>query len=187
VLRRACRDVAAWCDISVAVNLSPVQFEDDDLLQTIKSALADAGLPPHRLELEITEGVLLANDERANNCLAAFGRLGVRLAMDDFGTGYSSMSYLTRFRFDKIKIDRAFVSALDRGGEAIIRAIIGMSRNLEIVTCAEGIETEEQLHALKRLGCDEIQGYGYGRPMSLDELKARFAPGRPLRVVSSAA
>jgi diguanylate cyclase (GGDEF)-like protein/PAS domain S-box-containing protein len=187
VLRRACRDVAAWCDISVAVNLSPVQFEDDDLLQTIKSALTDAGLPPRRLELEITEGVLLANDERANNCLTAFGRLGVRLAMDDFGTGYSSMSYLTRFRFDKIKIDRAFVSALDRGGEAIIRAIIGMSRNLEIVTCAEGIETEEQLHALKRLGCDEIQGYGYGRPMSLDELKARFAPGRPLRVVSSAA
>lgn len=174
VLQRACSDIARFDDVTVAVNLSPSQFRDPGLIETIERALHESGLPPARLELEITESVLLSEETRARECIAAFERLGVRLAMDDFGTGYSSMSYLTRVHFDKIKIDRAFVGALDRGGEAIIRAIIGMSRSLGIVTCAEGIETREQLEQLRSLGCDEIQGYYYAKPMPIDELAPRF-------------
>ena len=179
VLERACADAAAWGDIQVAVNLSPAQFTDDDLLDTVARALRCSGLSPSQLEVEITEGVLLANNARSNAMMNQFVEMGVHLAMDDFGTGYSSMSYLTKFRFNKIKIDRSFVQALDRGGEAIILAIVGMTRSLGIKSCAEGIETEEQMAALRVIGIDEVQGYLFGRPMPRQELVQRFRLGTP--------
>ncbi len=178
VLERACQDAAEWGEVQVAVNLSPAQFIDDDLLDTVAGALRRSGLPPTQLEVEITEGVLLANNARSNAMMNQFVDMGVHLAMDDFGTGYSSMSYLTKFRFNKIKIDRSFVQALDRGGEAIILAIVGMTRSLGIQSCAEGIETEEQMAALRMMGIDEVQGYLFGRPMPRAELVERFRPGR---------
>jgi diguanylate cyclase (GGDEF)-like protein/PAS domain S-box-containing protein len=188
VLERACQDAAEWGDVQVAVNLSPAQFIDDDLLDTVASALRRSGLPPAQLEVEITEGVLLANNARSNAMMNQFVDMGVHLAMDDFGTGYSSMSYLTKFRFNKIKIDRSFVQALDRGGEAIILAIVGMTRSLGIKSCAEGIETEEQMAALRVMGIDEVQGYLFGRPMPRAELVERFRPGRrPARKMHAAA
>jgi diguanylate cyclase (GGDEF)-like protein/PAS domain S-box-containing protein len=174
VLEQACRDAAAWGDIQVAVNLSPAQFTDDELLDTVGSALQRSGLAPPQLEVEITEGVLLANNARSNAMMNQFVEMGVHLAMDDFGTGYSSMSYLTKFRFNKIKIDRSFVQALDRGGEAIILAIVGMTKSLGIKSCAEGIETEEQMAALRVIGIDEMQGYLFGRPMPRAELVERY-------------
>ena len=184
VLERACQDAAEWGDVQVAVNLSPAQFIDDDLLDTVANALRRSGLPPAQLEVEITEGVLLANNARSNAMMNQFVDMGVHLAMDDFGTGYSSMSYLTKFRFNKIKIDRSFVQALDRGGEAIILAIVGMTRSLGIKTCAEGIETEEQMAALRVMGIDEVQGYLFGRPMPRGDLVEQFnlAQGLPQRL-----
>ena len=178
VLEQACRDAAAWGGIQVAVNLSPAQFIDDDLLDTVASALRRSGLPAAQLEVEITEGVLLANNARSKEMMNQFVEMGVHLAMDDFGTGYSSMSYLTKFRFNKIKIDRSFVQALDRGGEAIILAIVGMTRSLGIKSCAEGIETEEQMAALRVMGIDEVQGYLFGKPMPRAELVERFGLAR---------
>ena len=178
VLEQACRDAAEWGGIQVAVNLSPAQFTDDDLLDTVAGALRATRLPAAQLEVEITEGVLLANNARSNAMMNQFVEMGVHLAMDDFGTGYSSMSYLTKFRFNKIKIDRSFVQALDRGGEAIILAIVGMTRSLGIKSCAEGIETEEQMAALRVMGIDEVQGYLFGRPMPRSELVDRFALAR---------
>jgi EAL domain-containing protein (putative c-di-GMP-specific phosphodiesterase class I) len=175
VLERACRDAATWDRVQVAVNLSPAQFTDDNLLATVAGALERSGLPPHLLELEITEGVLLANNERSNAMMNQLVEMGVNLAMDDFGTGYSSMSYLTKFRFNKIKIDRSFIQALDRGAEAIILAIVGMTKSLGIKSCAEGIETEEQIKALRRIGVDEVQGYWYGKPMPRADLVGRFS------------
>jgi diguanylate cyclase (GGDEF)-like protein/PAS domain S-box-containing protein len=174
VLERACRDAARWGNVQVAVNLSPAQFTDDNLLATVAAALERSGLAPSLLELEITEGVLLANNERSNAMMNKLVEMGINLAMDDFGTGYSSMSYLTKFRFNKIKIDRSFIQALDRGAEAIVLAIVGMTKSLGIKSCAEGIETEEQMQALQRIGVDEIQGYWYGRPMPRAELVRRF-------------
>ena len=134
--------------------------------------------------MEITEGVLLANNARSNAMMNQFVEMGVHLAMDDFGTGYSSMSYLTKFRFNKIKIDRSFVQALDRGGEAIILAIVGMTKSLGIKSCAEGIETEEQMAALRVMGVDEMQGYLFGKPMPRGELVERYrlAQRMPQRV-----
>ncbi len=187
VLEQACRDAAAWGGIQVAVNLSPAQFTDDDLLDTVASALRHSGLPPAQLEVEITEGVLLANNARSNEMMNQFVEMGVHLAMDDFGTGYSSMSYLTKFRFNKIKIDRSFVQALDRGGEAIILAIVGMTRSLGIKSCAEGIETEEQMAALRVMGIDEVQGYLFGKPMPRAELIERFGLGPPSQGILHAA
>jgi EAL domain-containing protein (putative c-di-GMP-specific phosphodiesterase class I) len=149
----------------------------------VTSALQASGLPPHRLELEITESVLLANDSATNAALAAFQRLGIELAMDDFGTGYSSLSYLLGFRFGQIKIDRAFVAAIHRDGaaEAIIRAVIGMSRSLGIATTAEGVETAEQLAFLQRAGCSEIQGFIYDKPLTEADMMRRLGERAPAR------
>jgi EAL domain-containing protein (putative c-di-GMP-specific phosphodiesterase class I) len=172
ILRTACRDATAWPDLSVAVNMSAVQFRQPGLDQIIGSALAEAGLPPNRLELEITENILLQDTEGTLVTLTAIKDLGVRIAMDDFGTGYSSLSYLRRFPFDKIKIDRSFVSDLESRTDAIaiIRAVVGLGRSLGITTNAEGVETVEQADFLKAHNCDEVQGYHFGRPMSADAL-----------------
>jgi len=169
VLRQACRTAAAWPNaIKVAVNLSPLQFRQVGLLATVVSALDEAGLHPSRLELEITETVLLAESGQNLQLLHALRNLGVRIAMDDFGTGYSSLSYLRSFPFDKIKMDRSFVSGIgtDPGSLAIVKAVTGLGSGFNLTTTAEGVETPEQLARLRREGFGEIQGYLYARPMT---------------------
>jgi diguanylate cyclase (GGDEF)-like protein/PAS domain S-box-containing protein len=176
VLRRACVQATSWLGLQMSVNISPVQFKQPDLIDTVRRALADSGLEPERLELEITEGILLQNTEAAMTTLRQLKDLGVRIAMDDFGTGYSSLSYLQKFPFDKIKIDRSFVSALETrtDADAIVRAVVGLGHSLGIETCAEGVETLEQLAFLKHEGCDEVQGYYFGRPMTAADLQQMF-------------
>jgi diguanylate cyclase (GGDEF)-like protein/PAS domain S-box-containing protein len=167
-LRTACQEAIRWPDaIRVAVNLSPVQFRNPGLLQAVAGALADSGLAPGRLELEITESVLLQDDQANLTTLRKLSALGLRIALDDFGTGFSSLGYLLRFPFDKIKIDRSFVMGLPdrRESEAVIGAIVSMSRSLGISVTAEGVETAEQLEALRRLGCEHAQGYLASRPV----------------------
>ncbi|MCB1883569.1 MAG: EAL domain-containing protein [Geminicoccaceae bacterium] len=167
VLEAACAEAAAWPhDLRVAVNLSPVQFARNDLPNLVADVLARTGLPPSRLELEITEGVLIADSERAISILSRLKELGVLIALDDFGTGYSSLNYLRRFPFDRIKIDRSFVADLGQPKAAsIIKAIIDLSRSLRIEVLAEGIETPAQLQALRTACCGEIQGFLIGKPM----------------------
>jgi diguanylate cyclase (GGDEF)-like protein/PAS domain S-box-containing protein len=174
VLRQACTEAARWPGgLKVAVNLSPVQFRGRGLLATVTQTLAAAGLPPDRLELEITEAVLLEQNETNIGTLHQLHALGTRIAMDDFGTGYSSLSYLRRFPFDKIKIDRSFVfdSIAGQQGEAIIRTIAELGSTLGIQTTAEGIETAEQLQLVRRAGCTEGQGYLIGRPCSESQVR----------------
>jgi EAL domain-containing protein (putative c-di-GMP-specific phosphodiesterase class I) len=169
VLRHACAEAANWPDpIKVAVNLSPVQFRNRGLLTSVTQALAAARLAPHRLELEITEAVLLQDNETTVSMLHQLRALGVRVAMDDFGTGYSSLSYLRSFPFDKIKIDRSFMRDLDSKGDslAIIKAVIGLGQSLGMSTTAEGVETEAQLKVVREQGCTEGQGYYFSPPLA---------------------
>jgi len=181
VLRRACEDAGRWpSGMKVAVNVSPVQFRSPNLVQVVRSALTASGLPAQRLELEITESVLLANSATTIATLHELRALGVRIALDDFGTGYSSLSYLRKFPFDKIKIDRTFVRDLSAADSSklIVRAIINLSKNLGIMTTAEGVENEEQLDQLRAEGCDEVQGFLYGRAVPLAKLPPAFATAR---------
>jgi diguanylate cyclase (GGDEF)-like protein/PAS domain S-box-containing protein len=168
VLREACREAASWSDASerIAVNLSAKQFGDEGLVTTAMSALASSGLAPDRLELEITETVLMTEENcRVMETLARLRDLGIRVALDDFGTGYSSLSYLRRFSFDKIKIDRSFVRHIeDPDTAAIVHAIVGLANRLGRAVTAEGVETEAQFTAVAALGCTEIQGYLTGGP-----------------------
>ncbi|MFK4654230.1 diguanylate cyclase (GGDEF)-like protein/PAS domain S-box-containing protein [Bradyrhizobium japonicum] len=162
VLREACREAVKWPPkVKVAVNLSPVQFRSRNLVQVAISALANSGLPPKRLELEITESVFLAETETNLAILHQLRELGISISLDDFGTGYSSLSYLRSFPFDKIKIDRSFVKDLDKSSDcvAIVRAIAGLGRSLNVATTAEGVETTEQLDWLRAEGCNEAQGF----------------------------
>jgi diguanylate cyclase (GGDEF)-like protein/PAS domain S-box-containing protein len=167
ILREACREAASWPNpMQVAVNLSPAQFQHGDLVDLVHSILLETGLQPGRLELEITEGVLIDDFERGLLLLRRLKALGVRIAMDDFGSGYSSLTYLQAFPFDKIKIDRTFVLNLDRNAQssAIIRAMIGLGYGLDISIVAEGVETKEQLVFLSHENCHQVQGYFLGRP-----------------------
>jgi diguanylate cyclase (GGDEF)-like protein/PAS domain S-box-containing protein len=167
ILRTACREAASWPRrLNIAINLSPVQFQRGDLAKLVHEVLLETGLSPSRLELEITEGVLIGDFSGAVSMLRRLKNLGVRIAMDDFGTGYSSLSYLQSFPFDKIKIDRAFVANLAHSQQAvtIIRAVIALSRGLNLPVVAEGVETEEQVRFLAAEHCSEIQGYLVGRP-----------------------
>ena len=179
VLRTACRAAAAWDGIGVSVNVSPVQFRSGDLVPIVTQALADAGLDPHRLELEITEGVLLENAERAGTELNALKARGVKLAMDDFGTGYSSLSSLRSFPFDVIKIDRHFVADMDvrQGGREVVQAILGLGRALGLSVTAEGVETPTQLMMLTLDGCQEVQGYLLARPLAVEAVTERLMAG----------
>jgi diguanylate cyclase (GGDEF)-like protein len=166
-LRQACREAASWRKpLQVAVNLSPVQFRYGDLPNLVHMVLFGSGLAPGRLELEITEGVLINDTKRALSILRRLKALGVKISMDDFGTGYSSLSSLQSFPFDKIKIDRTFVSGVDSNQQsaAIVRAVIGLSNSLQIPVIAEGVETESEREYLMREGCREVQGYLFGRP-----------------------
>jgi diguanylate cyclase (GGDEF)-like protein len=172
-LRQACAEAMEWPEeICVSVNLSPLQFSKGNLVSTVMNALASSGLPASRLELEITESVLLEKSERNIAVLNQLRDLGVRISMDDFGTGYSSIGYLRSFPFDKIKIDQSFVRDLlvDEGSLAIVRAIAGLGVSFGMTTTAEGVETEEQMRCLNLEGCIEAQGYLYSKPVPADEI-----------------
>ncbi|UYQ71229.1 EAL domain-containing protein [Pelagibacterium flavum] len=184
VLRQACLAAATWpTDIRVAVNLSPVQFKSRRLMESVQQALDEACLPASRLELEITESVLLSDSDQTLETLHALRAMGIRISMDDFGTGYSSLSYLRAFPFDKIKIDRSFiedVGSKDANFE-IIKAVIALGRSLGMATTAEGVETEAQLDAVRAHGCDEFQGFLFSRPLPAKdalELITRLTPAR---------
>jgi EAL domain-containing protein (putative c-di-GMP-specific phosphodiesterase class I) len=162
MLRCACMDAARWPDeVCVAVNLSPLQFRTGDLLAVVMDALKQSGLPAKRLELEITETLLLEKSSQVLATLHALRSLGVRISMDDFGTGYSSLSYLRSFPFDKIKIDQSFVRdlAANRDAQAIVRSIISLGTGLGVTVTAEGVETEAELGYLRAEGCHEAQGF----------------------------
>ncbi|WP_298258555.1 EAL domain-containing protein [Bradyrhizobium sp.] len=177
-LRCACTEASAWPeDIRISVNLSPLQFSKGNLVSTVVSALASSGLAASRLELEITESVLLEKSDRNISILNQLRELGVRISMDDFGTGYSSIGYLRSFPFDKIKIDQSFVRDLlvDEGSLAIVRAIAGLGVSFGITTTAEGVETEDQMHCLNLEGCVEVQGYLYSKPIQASEVAGVLA------------
>jgi diguanylate cyclase (GGDEF)-like protein len=183
VLNEACRTAAGWpTEARVAVNLSPVQFKSRQLFETVQKALHKSGLPATRLELEITESLLLTDSEATLETLHRLRALGVRISMDDFGTGYSSLSYLRSFPFDKIKIDRSFMRDLGSASDslAIVKAVIGLGQSLGMATTAEGVETEEQLAAVREQGCDEIQGFLFSPPVApaavLELLKSQAQP-----------
>jgi diguanylate cyclase (GGDEF)-like protein len=173
VLRTACMDAAQWPDqIKVAVNLSPMQFKSKTLVADVVSALTASGLPAQRLELEITETVMLQDTATTLEMLNQLQSVGVRIAMDDFGTGYSSLSYLRRFSFNKIKIDQCFIRDMSEEDEsmAVLRAITGLGSNLGMVTTAEGVETLDQLYRLRSEGCTEVQGYFFSKPKPVEEV-----------------
>jgi diguanylate cyclase (GGDEF)-like protein/PAS domain S-box-containing protein len=178
VLRTACAEAATWPDrIRIAVNVSPIQLQCQTLAIRIAGALATSGLKPDRLEIEITEAVLIRDDEAALAILHQLRGIGVRIALDDFGTGYSSLSYLKRFPFDKIKIDRCFVSDIDAadGSSSIVRAVVNIAAALNMTTVAEGVETETQRALLHELGCTEMQGYLFSAAKPAAEVKKLFA------------
>jgi len=181
VLRTACAEAAKWPKhISVAVNLSPIQFKSHALPTMVRMVLSDTELPAKRLELEITEGVFLSNDDHVHDMIASLKAIGVKLALDDFGTGYSSLSYLQRVPFDKIKIDRSFVtgaSDLEGRNAALIRAMVGLASDLKMQTTAEGVETQDELTLVRNLGCSLIQGYIFGKPMPPEEARELASKG----------
>ncbi len=186
VLRTACREASTWpADMKLAVNLSPAQFKRGNLVATARSALAESGLAPERLELEITESVLLYQNTSNLDVLRGLKDLGVSIVLDDFGTGFSSLSYLRMFPFDTIKIDRSFVSDMEARDDcaAIVGAVADLSRTLGIKTTAEGVETPEQLALLRAAGCMLAQGFMFSRPCPAAALE--FSPTRaPTRAVS---
>lgn len=171
VLRRACMDATKWPEpLFVSVNLSPAQFRDGDVAETVAQVLKETGLRPERLELEITENLLINDTEEVLSKLNRLRQLGVAIAMDDFGTGYSSLSYLARFPFSKIKIDRQFIRNMTRDPamKAIVKTIIALGKSLDVTITAEGVETEEQAAILREFGCQQAQGFLYGYPGSAD-------------------
>jgi diguanylate cyclase (GGDEF)-like protein len=175
VLDTACREAVKWpSHVRIAVNVSPVQFKSQTLALNVTSALAKSGLDPRRLELEITEAVLIADDEAALTTFAQLRELGVHIALDDFGTGYSSLRYLHRFPFDKIKIDRAFVKEVtdDTGSSSIIRAVVGIASERNMITTAEGVETRRQFETVRELGCTQMQGYLFSAARPAHEIHA---------------
>jgi EAL domain-containing protein (putative c-di-GMP-specific phosphodiesterase class I) len=193
-LRTACRDAAAGrIPGTIAVNLSPIQFGREDLAETIHAILIETGLSPHRLEVEVTESTVMADQNRGLHILRKLKAMGISVAMDDFGTGYSSLATLHAFPFDKIKLDRAFVKRLpnDAAAAAIVRTVLALGSSLGIPVLAEGIETEAQWQFLAREGCAKGQGYLFAKPVGLSQLPAaiaaaaRFAGDESLRVAAA--
>ena len=178
VLIKSCTEAATWPgNIKLAVNVSPVQFKSGTLALKIMAALATSGLPAERLELEITEAVLIRDDEAALAILHQLRDIGVRIALDDFGTGYSSLSYLQRFPFDKIKIDRSFVKDIGEGGgsRSIVQAVVSIAAARQMTTTAEGVETDAQRRLLRTLGCSEMQGYLFSAARPAADIVELFA------------
>jgi len=187
-LAEACRQAAQWPEaLKVAVNLSPVQFSVPNLHETIESLLAETNLAPHRLELEITERLFMEESEKTLSTLHRLKELGVRISMDDFGTGYSSLSYLRSFPFDKIKVDRTFVSDLAAGTEhvVIVQAVVSIARALGMTTTAEGVETRGQQEFLAALGCDEAQGYLFSAPVPIEQVPKLIAEWEAARTLAA--
>ena len=180
VLRTACTEAAKWpADIRIAVNVSPVQFRSETLPLKVASALTESGLDPRRLELEITEAVLIADDDAALSTLNQLRTLGVHIALDDFGTGYSSLQYLQRFPFDKIKIDRSFVKEVagNSSSASIIRAVVSIAADRDMITTAEGVETLQQRETVQNLGCTQMQGYLFSAARPAKEIRALLGAG----------
>ena len=189
VLNKACADAATWPDdIKLAVNVSPVQFKSGTLALKIAAALAASGLSANRLELEITEAVLIRDDEAALAILHQLRAIGVRIALDDFGTGYSSLSYLQRFPFDKIKIDRCFVNdiAEQDGSSSIVQAVVNIAAARHMTTTAEGVETEAQRQLLRALGCSEMQGYLFSAAKPAAQIEELLSSHRRRRAAPAA-
>ena len=183
VLHHACEIAASWpAHVSIAINLSPLQFRDAGLANMISDALINYGLPPNRLELEITETTMLETSSQTVEALWRLHDLGVRIALDDFGTGYSSLSYLRRFPFDKIKIDRSFIHDLgyEKDDSSIILAIIGLAERMNMVVTAEGVETADQAALLTSYGCAQAQGYLFHRPLPAARFEEVIATNAPL-------
>jgi diguanylate cyclase (GGDEF)-like protein len=181
VLKTACKEAVSWPDhIKVAVNLSPAQLNNRNLLNVVQAVLAQSGLSPHKLQLEITETVLLQNTFATLATLHELRKMGVQIALDDFGTGYSSLSYLRSFPFDKIKIDRSFIQDLCNGAEpfAIVHAVAGLAKCLNMTSTAEGVETQQQLELLQAMGCTEMQGYLFSRAKPAKEIRQFFSKQR---------
>jgi len=173
VLRTACKEAASWGQpYKIAVNLSPVQFAHADLAKLVHTILLETGLAPSRLELEITESTIIADKTRTLHVLRQIRALGVTVAIDDFGTGYSSLDTLRSFPFDKIKLDRSFMSEVDHSiqAKAIVRAVLTLGKSLDIPVLAEGVETNHQLEILRVEGCDEAQGFFLGRPKPVGQI-----------------
>jgi EAL domain-containing protein (putative c-di-GMP-specific phosphodiesterase class I) len=189
VIRQACLTAGTWPGhIRVAVNLSPAQFKSPGIVQVVVGALAASCLSPQRLELEITETVLLDNSATILAILHQLRGLGVRVAMDDFGTGYSSLSYLQSFPFDKIKIDRSFIKGIAEGSGSlnIVRAVSALAKGLGMTTTAEGVETKEQLDTIKSEGCTEMQGFFFSRPLPTHEIERLFLSDRREKAAGAA-
>ena len=183
VLRTACSQAVKWPEpLGVAVNLSATQFKGRNIVQLAMNALASTGLAPNRLDLEITESVLLQDEANTLAVLHQLRDIGIRISMDDFGTGYSSLAYLRNFPFDKIKIDRSFVREMlvRQDCRAIVRAVVGLARSLGITTIIEGVEAKDQLEAAKSDGCHEAQGYLFSKPMPNGEVAAFLAKRRTI-------
>ncbi|MEO6423473.1 MAG: EAL domain-containing protein, partial [Candidatus Nitrotoga sp.] len=187
VLREACRQNSEWrmlglSELTVAVNLSAVQFRQNNFGEMIKMILCENGLEPSGLELEITEGVVMQNAEASITLLLELKAMGIKLVVDDFGTGYSSLNYLKRFPIDKLKIDQSFVRdiTIDSDDAVIVSTIINMARTLKLKVIAEGVETAEQLSFLKSQECDEIQGYYFSKPMPAEKINSLLASGLEL-------
>lgn len=182
VLQHACEAAASWPEeVMISVNLSPTEFQRGHLVARVKAVLAETGLNPARLELELTESVMLDDAQGALVIMQGLKALGVRLLMDDFGTGYSSLSYLRSFPFDGLKIDRSFVGGLTASGgdHSIIQAIVGLGRALSLTVTAEGVETIDQLQALGAIRCDEAQGFYLNQPMDAQAIKALLGARDP--------
>jgi diguanylate cyclase (GGDEF)-like protein len=188
VLRRACIDANAWANVTIAVNVSPLQFRRSDFVDVVERILAETGFDPTRLELEVTESTLLGNVDTAELAMFRLKALGVRLALDDFGTGYSSLLYLRRFPFDKLKIDRSFVHSIERAADAaaIVHAVVSLGRGLGMKVTAEGVETAEQHLFLRAAGIHSMQGYRFGRPCPAADISARLAAPGSFRIIDDA-
>jgi EAL domain-containing protein (putative c-di-GMP-specific phosphodiesterase class I) len=178
VLRRALADAKNWPDLYISVNLSPLQVRNRGIVETVRQALSESGVAPSRLILEITEGVLIDNPEEMLRRMQELRALGVRIALDDFGSGYSSLGYLQRFPFDKLKVDRSFVTPLGRSANAavIVQAIVALGRALGVSIVVEGVETEEQRVLLRLAGCDEMQGFLFARPAPVEAVARLIGP-----------
>jgi EAL domain-containing protein (putative c-di-GMP-specific phosphodiesterase class I) len=184
ILNQACRQATAWPeDLKLAVNLSPLQIRlGEAIVRSVATALAESGLAPHRLELEITESVLLSNTVETLATLHRLRGLGLRIAMDDFGTGHSSLSYLRQFPFDKVKIDRSFVRDLGthRDSDMIVHAVVDLCKLLGMATTAEGVETLAQMERVVAIGCSEAQGYLFSRPVPGGKIAGLIAAQPPV-------
>ena len=181
MIKEACRQAAEWAQqgihVTVAVNISAVQFKKGNLEETIYKALLESGLPPEFLELEFTESILILDTDKVLKTVQKLKELGIKLSIDDFGTGYSSLSYLKRFSVDKLKIDQSFIRDIFKDPEdaIIIQTIIQMAKNLNLKTVAEGVETKDVLDCISNYGCDEVQGFYFAKPMGAQDFVSYFS------------